>query len=328
MGEARKHHFISRFLLRGFAVPEEDNGRLFVLDQTRNSVYQSSPANSGHRRDFHRVDKDTHPDPLVVEDFYAKIESRAAPALREIRTKETLPPRAEAAKVLDLIAIHLVRTPRFRKWMEGKFFEAFEGKISEFGRNKASRRRFARKQCKYGMPDDCLTPEGFIARLKSGDFSVTTDDNWKIALAMQSLPLFVEVLQSRHWLVMKFPDTFEPLIICDTAVGLLAVGEAGPNVVGLALPNTIVYLPISTRLVLVGVYPQTRSVLESGIRPRLLNTTSFAFSLDQCFSSDDDVVIDDPERGPTQWTTYQSEGHFPKLFDDACDLADDYEGGS
>ena len=32
------------------------------------------------------------------------------------------------------------------------------------------------------MPDECHTPEGFIARLKSGDFSVQTDDNWKIAL--------------------------------------------------------------------------------------------------------------------------------------------------
>lgn len=326
MGETRKHHFISRFLLRGFAIPEKDNGRLFVLDRMRNRVFQSSPANSDHRRDFHRVDEDTHPDPLVVEDFYAKVESRAAPALRMIRTKKTLPPRTEAAKVLDLVAIHLVRTPRFRKWMEGKYFEVFEGKILEFGRNKASRRRFARKQREYGMPDDCLTPEGFIARLKSGDFSVTTDDNWKIALALQWLPLFVEVLQSRHWLVMQFPDKFEPLIICDAAVGLLPVGEAGPNVVGLALPNTIVYLPISTRLVLVGVYPQTRPLLERAVRPRLLNTTSFAFSLDQCFSSDDDFVIDDRERGPTKWTVYQSEGQFPKLFDDIGNLADDYRG--
>ncbi len=67
MGEARKHHFISRFLLRGFAVPEEDDGRLFVLDRTRNGVFQSSPAKSGHRRDYNRVAQETHPDPLAVE---------------------------------------------------------------------------------------------------------------------------------------------------------------------------------------------------------------------------------------------------------------------
>lgn len=328
MGEARKHHFISRFLLRGFAVPEEDDGRLFVFDRTRNIVFQSSPAKSGHRRDYNRVDKEAHPDPLVVESFYAKIESRAAPALRQMRTTRSLPPRAEAAKVLDLVAIHLIRTPRFRRWMEGKFFEVFERKILEMGRNVPGRRRFARKQREYDMPEDCLTPEGFIARMKSGDFCIETDDNWKIALARQWLPIFVDVLRSRHWLMMQFPTTFEPLIICDAAVGLLAVGKPGPKPVGLALPNTIIYLPISTRLALVGVYPQVRPLLENAIRPRLLNSTSFASCLDQCFSSENDFVIDDLERGPTQWTTYQREAKFPKLFDDSGDLADVYAGRS
>ena len=111
-------------------------------------------------------------------------------------------------------------------------------------------------------------------------------------------------------------------------LGLFAVGKPGPKPVGLALPNTIIYLPISTRLVFVGVYPQVRPLLENAIRPRLLNSTSFAFCLDQCFSSENDFVIDEPERGSTQWTTYHVEGKFPKLFDDSGDLADVYAGRS
>lgn len=327
MSDARKHHFISRFLLRGFAVPEEDDGRLFVLDRTHKIVFQSSPANSGHRRDYNRLEKGTHPDPLVVESFYANIESRAAPVIQLIRTTKALPPRAETEKVLHLVAIHFTRTPRFRRRIEGELLEALEQKILEVGQNAFGRRRFAQKQRKYGLPEECWTPEGFIARLKSGDFSTKTDDNWKIAIAIQWLPLIANILRSRRWGIIEFPTTLETLILSDAVVGLLPVGRPGPNPVGLALPNTIIYLPISNRLVLVGAYPQLCPLLETAaICPLLLNSTSFALFLDQCFSSQSDFNIDDPDRGPTPWTTYQQENRFPKLFDDASDLADVYAG--
>lgn len=309
----RKHHFVSRFLLRGFAVPEKDEGQLFVLDYTRNNVFPSSPANSGHRRDYNRVDKATHPDPLIIEDFFADIESRAAPALQHIRGTDTLPPKSEASKVLDLVAIHLVRTPSFRRWLEGKYLETIERKILSFASNAYDKQRFARKQRDFGLPEDCWTPEGFLARMKSGDFAVRTDDNWKIAFALQMLPLITNLLQQRTW-----------VIISDAAVGLLGIGSTGPKVVGVALPDTLIYLPIASQLVLVGVYPEFRPVVEKVACPRLFNTVSFGMALDQCFSPQNDFVIDDPDRGPTKWTTCQQEGRFPKLFNDARDLAAKY----
>lgn len=297
---------------------------MFILDRTRKDIFPSSPANCGHRRDYNRLEAATHREPLVVEDFYAQVESRAAPVLQQLRVAKQMPNRPEVAKVLDLVTIQLSRTPRFRRWLEGKFFEVFEKKMMEMGRNKPSRRRFARHQRKFGLPEDCSTPEGFVSRMKSGDFSITSDDNWKMAVTMSQLPIFVKILQSRHWVMLEFPTTDDGLILSDAGVGFLAIGKPGPKIVGLALPSTIIYMPISSRRVLVGFYPQARRTVEEAIRPRILNTTSFGLCLDQCFSSEGDFVIDDPDRGPTTWTTYQREGEFPKFLNDSGDVADIY----
>lgn len=87
-------------------------------------------------------------------------------------------------------------------------------------------------------------------------------------------------------------------------------------------------MPIDSRLVLVGFFPQARRTVEEAIRPLILKTTSYGLCIDQCFSAEGDFVIDDPDRGSTPWTTHQSEGEFPKFLTDSGDVADIYAGTS
>ena len=324
MGEARHHHYVPRCLLQGFAVPPTNGGRLFVLDVARNKIFPSSPAKCGHQRDYNRVSPETHPEPLSVEEFYAKIEAHAAPVLQQMRDTRKLPDKDGMAKILDLTAIQFSRTPRSRRLMEGKFFEEFERKVLEIGRDKNCRELFAEKQRKLGLPEQCWTSEGYLSFHKNGNFSTETDDNWKIAIALKQLPILVKVLRSRKWVLIPFSAANEPLIISDAGVGFLPLGKPGPKMIGLGLPNTIIYLPISSQIVLAGYFFEARQVIDRALRPRILNSCSFAYSLNQCFSSEDDFVIDDPDRGPTKWTTYHKEGDFPKLMADSGDLADVY----
>lgn len=309
-------------------MPETDNGRLYILDQTRKDIFPSSPANCAHRRNYNRVEAGTHPEPLAVEDFYSKIESRAAPVLNQMRVEKKTPNWGETSKILDLIAIQISRTPRFRRQLEGQYFQFLEQEIMKMGRDEQARRLFAQRSRKSGLTEEFWTPEGYVARMKSSDFSIASDDNWKIDATMRMLPIFVKILQVRHWVITKFTTEDESLILSDAGVGFLSIGKSGPQVIGIALPSTIIYLPISPRLAFVGCHPKNRRAVERAVHPLILNTMSFALSLDQCFSSEGDFVIDDPERGPTSWTTYKSEGKFPKLFSDSGDLADDYMGSS
>ena len=70
--------------------------------------------------------------------------------------------------------------------------------------------------------------------MKSDEFCITSDDNWKLAVTMSYLPIFVKILQMRHWIMLKFPTTYDGLILSDTGVGLLPIGRPGPKIVGLA----------------------------------------------------------------------------------------------
>lgn len=324
MGHTRRHHYVPRLLLRGFASPPTDHGKLFVFDAARKLVRPSTPAAAGYQSDYYLVPPTSHPKPLAVEDFYAKVESDAAPVLQQVRETRKLPPGGDLGKLIALIAIQFTRTPPFRRWLEGKFFESFERQILKMATTADGRRRFAEQQQRYGLPEPCWTPEGYLAFHKSGHFSTRTDDNWKIAFAIKMLPVTAHVLEAREWCLVPFSDANEPLVISDSGVGMFPIGKPGPKLVGLGLPNTVVYLPVSPRLVLAGYFREARRTVQLSTRPRFLNSCSFAMSLECCFSSSDDFVIEDGEGASKRWTEYQRDGKFPKLMDDPRDLAAQY----
>ncbi len=325
MKRSRRHHFVPSFLLSGFAEPATNDGRLFVLDSARKKCFAATPDSTGFRTDFNRVEPQAHPDPQVVEDFYAKIESKAAPVIQAVRETGRVPSGSAGNQLMPFIAIQLTRTPRFRRLLEGNFFEIMETEWRKYMRDKASRRRFAQRQKKFSLPEDMWSPEAMIAKLKSGEYKTTTDDNWKISISIECLNLYTQTLSTRHWFLQSTDGKGKQLIIADAPVGLVHIGT-GTCAVGIAKPDTVVFLPISSRQALVGVFPQAMETARERLGPIVMNTVSYAWSLEQCFSSTEDFLIDEPDRGPTPWSTFQQEGTFPKLVTDIGDLADDYAG--
>ena len=322
VAKSRRHHCIPRLLLRAFADPPTDEGRLFVLDKQRRKRFPSSPGATGFRMDYNRVTPQTHPNPMAVEEFHAKVESMVSPTLDEVRRTAVIPGGEAAAHIPLVVALQMVRTPAHRRWLEGKLFENLEAEWGKYTRNKASRRRFATKQKKFGLPEDCWTPEGFMAVLKSGDFQVeTADDDWKMAISNEALLPFAEVLARREWFVYTPNSENEPLIIGDAGVGLLAIGP-GPRPVGIARADTLVFLPIAPNKALIGTLGRPAPTL----RPIDLNTASYGWSLEHCYCTTDDFMIADPDRGPTPWSFYLDADSFPKLAYHAGDLADEYAG--
>lgn len=326
MPEARKHHYLPVCLLQGFATPPSDDGRLFVLDHARKKVFGASPRSCGYQRDFNRVDAETHPNPLVIEEFYANMESHCAPVLEHVRRTGRVGSKTSWEWIHIFVAIQSVRTPHFRRWLEGKHFQILEERISQYARSKASRRRFQAIQRKAGLPEESWSPEGFLSRLKSGDFSTTTDDNWKMAISNEIALLGARLLGLRNWFVAEFEETMEPLILADAAVAFLPVGSSLPKSVGLMQRSTVLLLPVSPRRALVGAFPEVYPTVRRGLPALTVNTASFALSMEQCFGTTDDFSIDDPDRGISTWGVFCAEGKFPKLAVDWGDLADVYAG--
>lgn len=112
--EARAHHFVPQCWLAGFTDSGDKDGRLWVTDLKRNRNWQSTPVNTGHRRDFNRIDLPNVSDPLVAERALGDVESQVAPILKALDREVREPSANERDYLLEFMALQFIRTPSFR----------------------------------------------------------------------------------------------------------------------------------------------------------------------------------------------------------------------
>jgi hypothetical protein len=56
MGEARRHHFLSQCYLKGFTADGTKEGKLFVINTSDGSTFETKPINVAVERDFNAVE--------------------------------------------------------------------------------------------------------------------------------------------------------------------------------------------------------------------------------------------------------------------------------
>lgn len=115
MTEARAHHFVPQCWLAGFTDSGEKDGKLYVTDLKRRKQWPSNPENTGHRRDFNRIDDPSVNDPLAIEKIFANMEDKLAPVLRRLNKERRGPKDSyELSVLLEYMGIQWVRVPTFR----------------------------------------------------------------------------------------------------------------------------------------------------------------------------------------------------------------------
>lgn len=316
--DPKRHHFVPRLLLRQFASPPEDAGRLFVFDRLQKCRFESSPLKTFASKHFYRTDPELHSsgDDLVVERYLADLESRIAPIIQKLLGHQPSAGLASSLDLLHFVAAQLLRSPAWHSWMEGMHLEMLETILTAYCRNKAARRRW--RQRIQGIPgaDAFEDPSVMLSRLKSGDFTVRTDANWKIALSLEITPLMMDALASRHWQLMVLPESAPELALPDSGVSLVPL-ETGEVRVGLLEPNTAIVLPVSPRRALVASDPRVRLDLRRpGRWARHLNSAAFAASERQLICSTDDFEFHLQSGEATSWSKWLTEGGAaPELVD-------------
>ncbi|MDQ2843331.1 MAG: DUF4238 domain-containing protein [Acidobacteriota bacterium] len=113
MSEPRAHHYVPQCWLKGFTATGEANSRLWVSDYKRNKQWPSTPENTGHIRDFYRVDV-PNLDPEAFENNYSEYESAIAPTLNRLLHNPRPPSSQELEDLLTFMAVQWTRVPKFR----------------------------------------------------------------------------------------------------------------------------------------------------------------------------------------------------------------------
>lgn len=317
--EAKRHHFVPRLLLRNFASSQADDGRLYVFDKLQRRRFASSPAKVFATTNFYRTAPDQHPtgDGLVVERYLADLESRAAPILASCVIGQPSVSGAAKPHVLHFIAAQLLRNPAWRSWLEGAWLEILEQGLLPYTRSKAAKRRWCQMMAGIGGLGSVEDPAVLLDRMKSGDFTIRTDDQWKIAISMELVPFMMVALETKRWQLMTFSAASPMLVLPDCGAFLVPLGSSSETLVGVMDPFTAVVLPLSPTRAFVGA---SRSLGLDRCRPdrwvHHLNSSAFAASERQLVSLSDDFVFHLRTGDRTSWTKWlEKGGDAPEMID-------------
>jgi hypothetical protein len=193
MKEARRHHYIPRFLLEGFS----DSKTLWVIDKRNNKIYPATVNNVAVEKDFYRLNYNNNP--LIIEDKLSKIESEVAPIVKEIVRTRKVPGGAKLEELVRFVAFQFCRTHLYRdftrilldktifemsKWGLGEpdFITFFVNILNEFGTQKDTDDYYKFLSCMlHGVNDDFLIEKSVLIADEAVEEMMKL--NWGLALA-------------------------------------------------------------------------------------------------------------------------------------------------
>lgn len=204
---AKRHHFVSQFLLRGFAEGDEGKERLFQMEvQTRRAPERVPVRTAASRHRYYAVPDEDGTLSNRNEGYLAVIEEHAAPALRRLlEDPDTLLP-GERATIAFFAALQTMRTPAAEQQIITVANAAFQTWASEFY---SDRRAFAeryREQFGEGATDDDI--EEFrretISQIRDGRLTLagkTAALSTGLAHAIDNVPMLI----ASDWTLLRAP---------------------------------------------------------------------------------------------------------------------------
>ncbi len=112
----KKHHYIPKFYLKGFA--NSESNCLWVYEKGNLEIRQSSPINEGYQKFYHAfLTEDGNRDTNTIENYLEKIEANTAELLDSIHRRERVTDQIKKELAL-FISFMLTRVPLFRSEIE------------------------------------------------------------------------------------------------------------------------------------------------------------------------------------------------------------------
>lgn len=247
----RKHHYVPRFLLKGFTKEGTSDGTLWVTDVERMTQRASNVNNAAVEGDFYRVDLGPGIDPMWFEKILGnEVEPSLSKALDFILDTKDVPPCGLARDAfLNLVATSIARGPLMRTLNSQSFDGGVRNSIrkmaeSEEGRTKLKRQLEATEQ----------SLEEFLALLANKDLAFDLDRFTHIKAIVSQVGLAVEGFDKREWAIRESAPDVPDLICSDAPVGLIPLGKVqlSETVAVWFNPNVLVVMPLSRRIAVFG----------------------------------------------------------------------------
>jgi hypothetical protein len=225
---AKKHHYLSQFLLRRFA-QEKAPPFIWRLDKKNGQTRHVPPKSQAAKHQYYRFTvPDGSIDPGFVEETLSRIESLAATAIRRIVAGEEEATEEDRHGLALFAALQGRRTPAGRRQL--RFFDEFSAKL-QFEVSLSDRGRFAERirEREPEMIDEEVEAlrQQMIEELKSGEIVVESTPEREVGLMFLALDKVAPMLVMEFdWLVVEAPAETE-FVLSD--VGLVHFDPTPPH---------------------------------------------------------------------------------------------------
>jgi|RhiMetdeSRZDD1v2_1073273.scaffolds.fasta_scaffold102602_5 hypothetical protein len=252
---ARLHHFVPRGYLAGFTDRGTRDGRLFVYDCVTGKVFPTQPGKVGAERDFNRIELDGH-DPDALEGALGEFEDRAISVIRGIQASRELPADEEFSYVINLMALLVVRNPRFRANMN----KAMDHTVRVMGNLLVSDKRLYEhrlakaKAAGFVSQDAEVSFETMRQFIHDDQYTVTVSTSESLLRELGLMDKALQHLGTRHWTLVTAALDAPDFVTCDHPVAPIFKDPNRRGPIGYGLSETEVSFPLNTRQALLGVF--------------------------------------------------------------------------
>lgn len=252
----KKHHYLPVSFLRRFAADADESTRIVVHDLRTGDVRHSLPANTGCENHMYRVEADGITDPVILEKAFNIVETGFGIAMTNLQRTRAFPSDLDLNAILNFVALLIVRVPAFRERVrktgdihargilrrsvssEG-YFELVRGQMIAAGYERAKDMSFAQMRDWF----------------ERGEFEIDTPQDLYALHLISGMHRALRILGMRSWRFVFIDGTREDVITSDNPVTLSWWGppHRGDSL-GLSNPRTVVAVPLSKRIIAMGLF--------------------------------------------------------------------------
>ena len=292
MTNPRRHHYLPQFYLAGFTSDGTKDGWLYATAIATGKQWRCKPAGVAHSRDYFRVDAPGQ-DPFVLERSFAQLEGEMATALRTIIETQTIPIGDTFSLLMHLVALSLARVPVMRENTGRPMIQGAEMVLQMTLSSPEIYYSTLENMKKDGHDvSNFLSYEEMKQTANADHITITPTQNWNVLSGLMMADISLERLPQRDW-SLAVPKRPEDIFICsDNPVSVSwTVSGLERQPPGLGLKNTMVFMPLSSHLGLIGLFgPVNPKISIESSNVAMLNQLTFRQAMAQIYCRDESFL--------------------------------------
>ena len=225
-----------------------EDGRLCLYDRKTQRYSRAHPKNTCFERELYTIDPHGRQDRRIESEWLSRIDGEGATAVRQFKEGAVLS-REWTESFSIFIALLIARSPVFRD-LTKRNAQMVGEEILRLGFTDVERARqmMERYGDGAGANSEDVTPEGLVEAVTGGHIQVQATERPFLTMMIRQVEFLARLIGSFGWRIVKAPAG-TGFILSDYPF-VVVPPATNPNSIGLGIPGTVKYFPLTKGLCL------------------------------------------------------------------------------